>query len=313
MFNNFVVAVEAVIPLFCLMFIGNLIRRLNLMSPDELKHMNKMVFTIFFAIMMFYNLYKADFSQSIQPDLMAFCFLGVLLVCIISAIPICLAIKENPTRGTMIHAIFRSNFVIMGIPMVANIFGPDQIGVTTVLIAVIVPLYNVLGVLVLETFRGGKFNLLKILKGVLKNPMIVGAIVGLTFNLLNIYVPSPILKPLAQVSAATTPVALMILGASFTWSGVTEKIAPLAATLIARLIIVPAIILPLAYYLGFRGIEFVTIISIYCTPCAVASFAMAQQMKGDAALAGNCVVFSSAFSCFTLFAWIFITKTLGIF
>ena len=65
--------------------------------------------------------------------------------------------------------------------------------------------------------------------------------------------------------------------------------------------------------LGFRGVDFVTLVSIFCTPCAVASFAMAQQMDSDAALAGNCVVFTSAFSCFTIFGWILLFKNLGMF
>ena len=40
---------------------------------------------------------------------------------------------------------------------------------------------------------------------------------------------------------------------------------------------------------------------------------MAQQMGGDAPLAGNCVVFTSALSAFTMFGWIFVTKTMGLF
>jgi len=48
------------------------------------------------------------------------------------------------------------------------------------------------------------------------------------------------------------------------------------------------------------------------TPCAVASFAMAQQMDSDGELAGNCVIFSSALSCITMFLWVFITKNLGL-
>ena len=77
---------------------------------------------------------------------------------------------------------------------------------------------------------------------------------------------------------------------------------------------VPAVMLTVAAYVfDFRGVEFVTLIAIFAAPCAVVSFAMAQQMGGDADLAGNCVVFTSALSCFTIFCWILLFKTLGIF
>ena len=71
--------------------------------------------------------------------------------------------------------------------------------------------------------------------------------------------------------------------------------------------------LPLAVMLGFRGVELVTLIAVFATPCAVAGFAMAQQMQADAELAGNCVVYSSALSCLTIFGWVFLLKTLAFF
>ena len=82
---------------------------------------------------------------------------------------------------------------------------------------------------------------------------------------------------------------------------------------VAQLIIVPTIMLSLAIFLGFRGIELVTLMAIFATPCAVAGYAMAQQMGSDADLAGNCVVYTTGLSCFTIFGWVFVLKTLGMF
>ena len=313
MFSNFVIAVEAVVPLFVLMFIGGLVKRYHLLEDHELKRVNKMVFTVFFCAMMFCSMYEMDFSKTVQPDLMAFCLGGVLLICLAALGPVCFFIKENATRGAMLQAMYRSNFVIMGVPIAANIFGYENIAVTTMLIAVVVPLYNLLGVLILETFRGGRVAVFPVLKGVITNPMRVGAIAGLLLNLTGLKLPDAIYRPLAQVSAATTPIALIILGASFSWSGVTKRIAPLVATVLCRLVIIPAIILPLAVLAGYRGVEFISILCIFCTPCAIASFMMAQQMDSDYVLAGNCVIFTSSLSCFTLLGWIFATKMLGLF
>ena len=72
------------------------------------------------------------------------------------------------------------------------------------------------------------------------------------------------------------------------------------------------VVLSSAALLGFRGVEFATLIGIFASPCAVAGFAMAQQMDSDAELAGNCVVFTTALSCLTLFGWIVLFHTLGV-
>ena len=313
MFDNFIVALSAVVPMFCLMSIGAFVKYRDWLTADELNHMNRMVFRVFFFCLMFHSIYTTDLSHTIRPKLMIFGAGGVILLFVFLMLFIPKIERLNKRRGVMIQAIFRSNFVLFGIPIVANIFGEKDIAVTTMMIAVIIPIYNILAVFALETFRGGKILILPILKGIITTPMIMGAIAATIFLILGVHIPAPVLKPIGQISSATTPVALIILGASFKFNSVHEHFKQLVTCISARLVIVPAIMLTLAIILGFRDIEFVTLIAIFGSPCAVVSFAMAQQMGGDSDLAGNCVVFTSALSCFTIFCWILLFKTLGIF
>lgn len=313
MVSNLIVAVCAIIPLFFLMLIGVAVKKMKLLTELELAHVNRMVFKIFFFFMMFYNIYTTDIAETFRPHLMLFGALGVLASALIGGIIICLLEKSNKRRGAMIQAIFRSNFVIMGIPIISNIFGDDQLAIPTMMIAIIVPIYNIVSVFILETFRGGHFYLPGILFGVLKNPMILGAICGTIFLVLGIPLPKVILKPVSQLAAATTPMALIILGASFKAGSYHEHLPQLVGCVLGRLIIVPTIMLSLAIFVGFRGVELVTLMAIFATPCAVAGYAMAQQMGSDADLAGNCVVYTTVLSCFTIFGWVFVLKTLGLF
>lgn len=311
-FSNLVVAFQAVVPMFCLMFIGVLIKVFDLLNAAELKRVNRMVFRVFFSIMMFYNLYTTNIGETFRPRLIMFA-LGALAVIYACAFAfVCFTEKKPKRRGAMIQAIYRSNFVLMGLPLIANLFGDSEIAVTTMMVAIVVPIYNVLGVITLEIFRGGRVSVPHLLFDVLKNPMILGALTGAVFFALGIPVPKPVLRPLAQITAATTPIALIILGASFRLGSTKEHKTQLAACVFSRLVLVPGLVLPAAAWLGFRGIEFATLISIFATPCAVAGFVMAQQMNSDADLAGNCVVFTSALSCLTIFCWIVLFKEMGV-
>ena len=314
MFDNFIVAVSAVVPMFCLMAIGAFVKFQRWLTDEELNHMNRMVFRVFFCCMLFYSIYTTELATSFRPKLMLFGACGVLIIFALLMIFIPRIEPDNRRRGVMVQAIFRSNFVIMGVPIVANIFGDANIAVSTMMIAIIVPMYNILAVFALETFRNGKFLLVPIIKDIFKNPMILGGLAGATLLILGVEVPQPVLKPIGQISAATTPVALIILGASCKLGSTHEHRKQLIGAVLGRLILVPAVMLTVAAYVfDFRGVEFVTLIAIFASPCAVVSFAMAQQMGGDADLAGNCVVFTSALSCFTIFCWILLFKTLGIF
>ena len=314
MFSNFVVAVSAIVPMFCLMAIGAVVKFQKWLSDEELNHMNRMVFRVFFCCMMFYSIYTTELATSFRPKLMLFGACGVLIIFGLLIMIIPRIEPDNKRRGVLVQAIFRSNFVLMGVPIVANIFGDENIAVSTMMIAIIVPIYNILAVFALETFRNGKFALLPILKDIFKNPMILGGIAGATLLILGVEVPKPVLKPIGQISAATTPVALIILGASFRFGATHEHRKQLLGAIFGRLILVPAIMLSTAAFVfGFSGVEFVTLVAIFASPCAVVSFAMAQQMGGDSELAANCVVFTSALSCLTMFCWILLFKTLGVF
>lgn len=310
----FIVAVQAIIPLFLLMATGVFIRWRKMLTDTELKHVNGMVFNVFFFCMMFHNLYKTDLAKVWKPELVIFGVGAVCLIVLLATVFVCLIEKDNYPRGAMIQGIFRSNFVLLGMPMVENIFGREALALPAMMIATIVPLYNIFGVLVLESFReNGSFSLKRTLVGLLKNPMIIGAILGAFCLITGFRVPEPLLKPIAQLSDCTSPVALVILGASFKLGTLGSEKRNLILVVVSRLLIVPGLVLGAAWFWGFRGLEFVTLISIFATPCAVASFAMAQQLNSDAELAGNSVVITSALSCVTLFCWIVFFQMVGVF
>ena len=312
--QHFIVALKAIIPLFILIGMGIYVRWRKMLTDTELQHVNAMVFRVFFFCMMFYNMYTTTIATAFRPRLMAFTVTALFVMLLISGIVVCTVEKDNRSRGAMLQGLFRSNFVLLGLPLVENIFGPEAVAVPTMMIAVVSPIYNIVSIFMLESFRGkGNFSLASSFVKVLQNPMIVGALLGLFFLITGISVPEPLLKPVRQIAYCTSPVALLILGASFRFGTVSEEKRNLAILVLGRLLVIPALVMGTAYYMGFRGVDFVTILCIFATPCAVASFAMAQQLGSNAELAGNGVVVTSAFSSITLFFWVVLFKALGVF
>ena len=80
------------------------------------------------------------------------------------------------------------------------------------------------------------------------------------------------------------------------------------------LLLTEAVETGLAALLGFRDLEFVALIGVFASPTAVNSFTMVQQMDcGDAELAGDIVIMTSAVSIVSFFLWIWLFKSLGVF
>lgn len=307
------ISANAVLPMCLIMALGYGTRRLGWIRREEIFAINKIAFRIFLPCLLYYNVYCSDLSGSFDPLLMAYAVGGVLLTFGLSLGYTLLTEKLPERRGVMIQGMFRSNYVIMGIPVATALLGSDQLGTVSILIAVVVPLFNMLSVVVLEVFRGQKPKPLHVLGQIVKNPLVIASALGILTLAAGIRLPHILEQTIQNVSAIASPLQLFLLGAFFQFSGLKTYRRELVTVSAAKLIISPGLFLGLGALLGFRGVAFVSLIGIFASPTAVNSFTMAQQMGGDAELAGDIVVVTSAVSMLTMFLWVFLFKSLGMF
>ena len=311
--ENLMISANAVLPMCLIMALGYGTRRLGWIRREEISAINKIAFRIFLPCLLYYNVYCSDLSGSFDPLLMAYAVGGVLLTFGLSLGYTLLTEKLPERRGVMIQGMFRSNYVIMGIPVATALLGADQLGTVSILIAVVVPLFNMLSVVVLEVFRGQKPKPLHILGQIAKNPLVIGSVLGILTLAAGIRLPHILEQTIQNISAIASPLQLFLLGAFFQFSGLKTYRRELVTVSAAKLIVSPGLFLGLGALLGFRGVAFVSLIGIFASPTAVNSFTMAQQMGGDAELAGDIVVTTSAVSILTMFLWVFLFKSLGMF
>ena len=90
--------------------------------------------------------------------------------------------------------------------------------------------------------------------------------------------------------------------------GEIPKLCDALIAAVGKLVLVPLVFLAISYAFGFRDISLLSLMIMFAAPTAVSSFQMAKQMDGDGDLAGQIVVFTSAFSIVTVFGWIFLLK-----
>ena len=102
------------------------------------------------------------------------------------------------------------------------------------------------------------------------------------------------------------------MGASFTFASVREHRHLLTVCLLGKLVLLPAVWLVVGALLGFKGAQLCALMIIFAAPTALTSFPMAKEMGGNSALAGEIVVFTSAFSMLTTFLWIWLLGGLGL-
>ncbi len=310
--NSFFIAVDAVLPFLIYISFGYGVRRAGVADEAFMYRLNSLIFRAFFPIMMFYNLYSVEHGLSLDLKMVGLSAASILLLELLLVLIVPRLVAENPKRGVIIQAMYRSNFVLFGIPLATSIFGSEGTTLATMMIAIVIPIYNVTAVIILEMYRGGKISPGVLAKNVIHNPMIRGAVVGFAFFILNIKLPASVEEPIAQLAALSTPMALFVLGGTLHFSAIRHNLRYLVPAISIKLLVLPAIALAAATALGLGSVERFVYFEMFATPVATASYSMAQNMGGDGELAGQLVVISTAVSVFTIFLWVFFLSGTGL-
>ena len=310
--ENFLLSFSSVLPLILNLAIGFFLMRINLLDKHTSDKMNTLVFKLFMPLSLFNNIYHTDISSVFNGKLTAFMLSALIISFIFLMVFVPLFVKTQNQKGVIIQAIFRGNFLIFGLPVVTALCGDEKVGLTSLLIGLIVPVYNILAVICMEFFREGKVNFKKVLLGMIKNPLIIASALGIAFVLIGIKIPTVFEKSITDIAKVSTPMSLIVLGASFTFSSLKGNMTKILWGAAGRLIITPLVFIPIAVYLGFRGIELATVLVFLASPTAVSSYVMAKQMGGDDVLAGQYVVVCSISAIFTVFLWIYALVSFGL-
>lgn len=311
--SSFLLALNAIVSIFVMMAVGYGAKRLLRMDKDSVRRFNSLVFHTLLPLMLFNNIYNSDIRGGVSVRCLGLA-LSVLLALLLATWLLVKRVEPaNDQRGVMIQASFRSNFLLLGMPLIRELCPGADLATVSVMLAVVVPCYNVLAVVTLETFSRKQIDVRKILLGIAKNPLIIASAAGILVNLSGVRLPECLSSPIAQLGASASPVALLLLGAQFEFHDVSVHRRNLAICTALRLVVFPGAALPLAALAGLRGPEFAVLISMFATPTAVASFSMAAQMGGNPELAASAVTLTTLLSAGTMFLWIFLFKSLGMF
>jgi predicted permease len=307
--------------------LGYLLKRLDLFEAELGKRVNKVVFKILIPMTVFLNIYKIEDVGDVDPTYIVYAAIVTSIVFLVS-LPLSSLITNVPNRrGVISQMMYRSNYALIGLPLAELICGPDGLSAAALLSVVSVSLFNAFAVVSFSIFEeeDKRINFKKIFVDILKNPLIIAILAGLvclltrkllgacdiSFRLSQI---TPLFKAITYIANSATPVALLCLGAQFEFSAIRSMKKEIICGVLLRTVIVPTLALGIAYlFFDFTAGMFAAMIAAFATPVSVSSAPMAQEMGGDGELAGQLVLWSTAASSVTLFAFIYALRLLGVF
>ena len=312
--ENLIFSLNATIPIFLMMLLGMLFRKLGWMDEVFAVKMNKFVFLVPLPVLLFEQLATVDFSEVWDIKFILFCFVVTAISITISTL-ISLLWKDRSIKGEFIQATYRSSAALLGIAFIQNIYG--TVGMAPLMIIGSVPLYNIMAVVVLSVFKPGnnsfdKALVKKTLKGIVTNPIIIGIVAGFVWSALKLPMPSILHKTVSSIGATATPMGLMSMGATFEMKKATSKMKPTLVAVFMKLVGFCAIFLPMAALLGFRNEEMIAILVMLGSATTVSCFVMARNMGHEGTLSSGVIMMTTLLSAFTLTMWLDVLRSFGL-
>ena len=312
--DNLIFSLNATVPIFLMMLLGLLFRKIGWIDEVFASKMNKFVFLVPLPVLLFDDLATVDFAEVWDMKFVLFCF-GATLISIVIAAAVSFLWKDRSIQGEFIQASYRSSAALLGIAFIQNIYG--DAGMAPLMIIGSVPLYNVMAVVVLSFFQPERKKLdrqvwINTLKGIITNPIILGIIAGLLWSALRLPMPSILEKTASNIGAVATPMGLMAMGATFDIRKAFGKAKPAVAASVMKLVGFAALFLPLAVWLGFRREQLVAILIMLGSATTVSCYVMARNMGHEGVLTSSTVMLTTLFSAFTVTGWLYILRTLGL-
>jgi hypothetical protein len=312
--DNFLFALNATMPVFLVILLGYVLRRIGMLTKPFCDVGDKFVFKVALPVLLFQDIRTTDLYQDFDWTFVLFCALGTTVM--FFGVWGCakLFLKDKTLVGAFAQGAARSSAAILGVAFVENLYG--SAGMMPLMIVAAVPLFNIYSVIIL-TFSApqaqGSGNQIKTACiNVLKNPIIIGIVLGLIASLLRLELPTILNKTATSVGSLASPLALLIVGANFEGRKAIAKVKPTIWATLTKLVLLPAVFLPIAIALGFTGSALVAVLIMTGSPTTVTCYIMAKNMGNDPVLSSSIVVCATLFSSVTLTLWIFLLQCMGL-
>ncbi|MEG1557349.1 MAG: AEC family transporter, partial [Oscillospiraceae bacterium] len=301
--SNIALSFNAVFPVLFLVVTGIILKTKGVITDGFSTTASRLTYTVAFPMSVYREISLLDFSNPVSSEFYIYCILSVIIPVIFLCFVVPHYVKDEARAGAFIQSSYRTNFLLIGLPIASSVFSPTEMIPIVMATAISIPLYNVMSVFVFSKFGGSekKANICSIILSIVKIPILWGVFLGMFVNLGNIVLPPFLDKYIGYLAACAMPLALIALGAQFCFKDLYRDIKPISCAVFIKLLLLPVLGTIPMILMGFAGNEVAAIFFMLGSPVAVSSYAMAQSMHSDYKFLGEVITATSILSSITLF------------
>ena len=292
-------------PVFAIIGMGALLKRLDLAGERFLKVSDRLVYFIFFPIMLFWKIGASPSVDSGASDLIAAAICAVATVYLISAICLRLFKVSDFAAGSFSQSCYRFNTYV-GMAVILNVQGEAGVSLFGILIGFIIPIVNVMAVSTLIWYSGRSINTRErariTLRALVSNPLILGCLAGMTYSRTIGEFPIFIDNTFRMAASVSLPLALLSIGGTLTLKNLKTHLGHALLGTAVKLLVLPITGWFFLKAFNASSLSFQVGMLFFSLPASSAIVVLSSQLNSDKAFASTAIVLSTLLSFFSMSA-----------
>lgn len=298
MFHNILLILGALGPIFCLIMLGHVCKRRDFPSVTFWPGAERLTYFVLLPALLTHRLALADLGVYAVRPVAAVITGALLLMSVLLFLLRPLLGVGGPAFSSIYQGGIRFNTYV-GLAAASALFHQAGLTVAALVMAIMVPLLNLLCVAVLA-HASGALGWAGLLGSVLRNPLILACLLGIGLNLSGLGLPLGSAEVLDLLARASLPLGLLAVGAGLRLEAALTQPWALLLSTGCKLLALPALTYGLSALLGLGELETAVLVLFAALPGAPSAYILARQLGGDAPLMAAIVTVETVASMATL-------------
>ena len=305
MLSNFLEIFLLISPVFILIILGNLLRRIGVPELSFWHASDKLIYWVLIPALLFHHVSQITLSSIMIANYAVVILSGLFVVTTLSFIAGKLFGYTPQIWTSLMQGAARHNAFI-ALAIAGSLFGNQGLALGAIFMVILIPIINIVIVSVMastlnqEEGNNSRSSTFDVLFELIKNPFILAIAAGLVISFVDAERIIIIHDATGLLGSAALPIMLLSIGANIKIREISLAITPIIIANVLKLLIFPIVVFFVAKSVNLSLFETTVAVIFAAVPTAASSYSLAKQFGGETQLMTSIITIQVALSFITL-------------
>ena len=305
MLSNFIEIFLLISPVFILIILGNLLRRIRVPELSFWNVSDKLIYWVLIPALLFHHVSQITLSSTMLANYAVVILSGLFVVTTLSFIA-GKVLGYTPQIWTSVMQGAARHNAFIALAIAGSLFGDEGLALGAIFMVILIPIINIVIVSAMASTlnqdidNNSRSSIFDVLFELIKNPFILAIAAGLIISFVDTDRISIIHETTGLLGSAALPIMLLSIGANIKIREISSTITPIIIANVLKLLIFPIVVFFVAKSMNLSLFETTIAVIFAAVPTAASSYSLAKQFGGETQLMTSIITIQVALSFITI-------------